>query len=64
MLEVQKDKIHQRSRLRAKGASEEEITKTQHLPFKPAYQDGRRKGRETASPGEVPTGQFAFRRRS
>jgi hypothetical protein len=64
MLESQKDRIYERSRMRAKGASKEEIEAAQERPFKPAYVNGKRKQREPASPDEVPTGQFSFRRRS
>lgn len=62
MLEVQKDRIYQRSRLRAKGATEEEIEKAQQRAFKPAFVEGKRAKREAAGEDEVPTGQFAFRR--
>ena len=62
MLESQKDRIYERSRLRAKGVAEEEIVKKQQRPFRPAYVDGKRKTRDSAIPEEVPTGQFAFRR--
>jgi len=62
MLEAQKDRIYQRSRLRAKGVSEEQIAKAQQSAFKPAFVNGKRKERDTGSSGEVATGQFAFRR--
>ncbi|MFN0075263.1 MAG: hypothetical protein ACKVY0_02190 [Prosthecobacter sp.] len=63
MLEIQKDKIYERSRLRAKGVSDEEIKQVQQLPFKPAFVEGKRKKRAANSDDEVPTGQFSFRRR-
>lgn len=62
MLEIQKNKIYERSRMRAKGVSDEEIKQAQHLPFKPAFEEGKRKKRATNSDNEVPTGQFSFRR--
>ena len=62
MLEIQKNKIYERSRMRAKGVSDEEIKQAQHLPFKPAFVEGKRKQRAANSAGEVPTGQFSFRR--
>jgi len=64
MLEIHKAKIHERSRLRAKGASDEEIEQLQHLPFKPAFVNGKRKERAASSPDEIPTEQFAFRRQN
>lgn len=64
MLEIQKDRIYQRSRLRSKGVSEDEISKTQQCSFKPAFMNGKRRKREEAASGEVPTGQFAFRRQA
>lgn len=65
MLEIQKDRIYQRSRLRAKGASDDEIKQAQHLPFKPAFVEGKRRKRHStghAEECEVPTGQFSFRK--
>jgi hypothetical protein len=62
MLEIQKARIYERSRLRAKGVSDDEIEKAQHLPFKPAFVEGKRRQREVADENHVPTGQFAFRR--
>lgn len=62
MLEIQKNKIYERSRMRAKGASDDEIEQVQHLPFKPAFVEGKRKKRAANSADEVPTGQFSFRR--
>lgn len=68
MLEIQKDRFYQRSRLRAKGASEEEIAQAQaasRLPFRPAFENGKRRNRSTGNldvDHEVPTEQFAFRR--
>ena len=64
MLEIQKDKIYERSRLRAKGVPDEEIKRAQHLPFKPAFVEGKRKTRPASSDDEVPTGQFSFRRQA
>lgn len=64
MLEVQKDRIYERSRMRAKGASQAEIEAAQQRPFKPAYVNGKRKEREPSSPDELPAGQFAFRRKA
>lgn len=58
MLESQKDGIYERSRLRAKGVSEEEIARLRHRPFKPAFVNGKRKERDSATPA----GQTVFRR--
>ena len=65
MLESQKHRIYERSRLRAKGVTDDEIKKAEQLPFKPAFVGGKR--RERALSGaeagdQVPTDQFAFRR--
>lgn len=65
MLERQKNRIHERSKLRAKGWSEEEIREAQsaqELPFRPAFENGKRRPRAMSDDNEVPTGQFAFRR--
>jgi len=64
MLEAQKDRIYEASRLRAHGASEEEIQALKNagkLPFRPAFVGGKRKRRSSetaANTFEVPTGQF------
>lgn len=55
MLEIQKARIHERSRLRAKGASEEEIERLQsidRLPFRPAFENGRRRPRTDTPPAD------------
>lgn len=66
MLECQKDRIHERSRLRAQGVSEEEIRRqqaAQDFPFRPAFENGKRRPRaEKEDDARVPAGQFAFRR--
>ncbi|MDB6004860.1 MAG: hypothetical protein JWR15_1847 [Prosthecobacter sp.] len=62
MLEIQKHRIYERSRLRAKGVSVDDIEKAQQLPFKPAFVDGKRRPRDVTDDGQVPTAQFAFRR--
>ncbi|MFC5457613.1 hypothetical protein ACFQDI_22280 [Prosthecobacter fluviatilis] len=62
MLEIQKYRIYERSRLRAKGVSDDEIEKAQHLPFRPAFVDGKRRQRDSNDEGLVPPEQFAFRR--
>ncbi len=65
MLEIQKHRLYERTRLRAKGITDDEIKKTQELPFKPAFVGGKRRNREAgdAKDGDqIPTGQFAFRR--
>ncbi len=64
MLEIQKNRIYERSRMRAHGVSEDEIEKAQHRPFRPAFVNGKRRPREADAECEVPTGQFAFRRSS
>jgi hypothetical protein len=62
MLEAQKDRMHHRSRLRAKGMTEDEIAAAQQRPFRPAFVDGKRRSRETEASDEEPVPQFAFRR--
>ena len=62
MLEIQKLRIYERSRLRAQGVAEAEIKMAQQLPFKPAFVEGKRRPRAAADENQVPTGQFAFRR--
>ncbi len=62
MLEIQKARIYERSRLRAKGATESEIAQAQNQPFKPAFVNGQRRKREAEHADGLPTWQFAFRR--
>ena len=62
MLEIQKARIYERSRLRAKGATESEIAQAQNQPFKPAFVNGQRRKREAETADGLPTWQFAFRR--
>jgi hypothetical protein len=62
MLEAQKDRMYHRSRLRAKGVTEEEIETTQQRPFRPAFVNGKRKERDTDPEDGMPLVQFAFRR--
>jgi hypothetical protein len=62
MLEIQKARIYERSRLRAKGATESEIAQAQNQPFKPAFVNGQRRKREAEPSDGLPTWQFAFRR--
>jgi len=62
MLEIQKIRIYERSRMRAQGVAEAEIKKAQQLPFKPAFVEGKRRPRAAADENQVPTAQFAFRR--
>ncbi len=62
MLEIQKFRMYERSRLRAKGVTDDEIKKAQDLPFKPAFVEGKRRPRAADDEDQVPTGQFAFRR--
>ena len=62
MLEIQKHRIYERSRLRAEGVTDDEIKKAQQLPFKPAFVEGKRRQRDSADEGQVPAEQFAFRR--
>lgn len=65
MLEIQKHRIYERSRLRAKGVTDDEIKRSEQRPFKPAFVDGKRRNREAADAQDgdhVPTSQFAFRR--
>lgn len=45
MLESQKNRMHERSRLRAQGMSEEEIAKVQTRAFIPAFVNGKRRPR-------------------
>lgn len=63
MLEIQKYHIYERTRLRAKGVTDDEIEKTQHLPFKPAFVEGKRRSRDANDGGQMSTEQFAFRRK-
>ncbi len=42
--------------------SDDEIEKVQHLPFKPAFVEGKRRQRESNDEGQIPPEQFAFRR--
>jgi hypothetical protein len=63
MLEIQKYHIYERTRLRAKGVADDEIEKTQHLPFKPAFVEGKRRQRDENDGGHMPPEQFAFRRK-
>ncbi len=66
MLEAQKDRLYEASRLRAHGASEEEIQALKNAgkqPFRPAFVGGKRKRRASeaaAASFEVPTGQFTM----
>lgn len=64
MLEAQKDRIYEASRLRAHGASEDEIQALKNagkLPFRPAFIGGQRKKRQNESDTfVVPTGQFSM----
>ena len=64
MLETQKHRIYERSRLRAKGVADDEIAKAEHRPFKPAFVDGKRRDREAdgLEGDQFPSDQFAFRR--
>lgn len=68
MLEIQKARIHERSRLRAHGASEEEIERLQsadRLPFRPAFENGKRRQRTDGQPADAPllaTGRLNCRR--
>lgn len=63
MLEIQKYQIYERSRLRAQGVSDDDIEKAQHLPFKPAFVEGKRRQRDATDDNHVPPEQFAFRRK-
>lgn len=64
MLEIQKNRLYEASRLRAHGASEDEIQALKNAdkqPFRPAFVGGKRKrltSETAASTFEVPTGQF------
>ncbi|MCF7784649.1 MAG: hypothetical protein K9N47_00925 [Prosthecobacter sp.] len=62
MLEIQKYRFYERSRLRAKGVTDVEIEKVQHLPFKPAFVDGKRRQRDSNDGNQVSPDQFAFRK--
>ncbi|HRH96404.1 MAG TPA: hypothetical protein PLB55_10745 [Prosthecobacter sp.] len=64
MLEVQKARIYERTRLRAKGVPEDEIAQMQNLPFKPAFVNGKRKKRETGPSDDAPALQLASRQRN
>ena len=64
MLDIQRDRIYEASRLRAHGASEEEVEALKaegKMPFRPAFVAGKRKARRSEVPTgtfEVPTGSF------
>lgn len=64
MLDIQRYRQYEASRLRAHGASEEEVEAFKNAgkkPFKPAFENGRRKKRTSEPPTgtfQVPTGQF------
>lgn len=64
MLEAQRNRIYLASRLKAHGASEEEVEALKNAgkqPFKPAFVAGKRKARRSEVPTgtfEVPTGSF------
>ena len=66
MLDIQRDRIYEASRLRAHGASEEEVEALKavgKMPFRPAFVAGKRKKRSSEAPTgtfEVPTGQFTI----
>jgi|GEM_PF-776396 hypothetical protein len=66
MLEIQKHRIYEANRLRAHGASEDEIEALKDAgnhPFRPAFVGGKRRTRLTdATSGtfEVPIGQLAI----
>ncbi|MEZ5386046.1 MAG: hypothetical protein R3F13_11080 [Prosthecobacter sp.] len=62
MLEAQKDRMNHRSRLRAQGVPEEEISSAQQRPFRPAFVNGKRKERDASPEEGLPSVQFAFRR--
>ncbi len=68
MLEIQRNRLYEASRLKAHGASEEEVEALKAAgkkPFKPAFVDGVRKPRKSEVPTgtfEVPTGLFTFRK--
>jgi len=64
MLDIQRNRIYEASRLRAHGASEEEVEALKaegKMPFRPAFIGGKRKARRSEVPTgtfEVPTGSF------
>lgn len=63
MLESQKDRIYERTRMQHKGVPEEEIERllfADRRPFKPAFVNGKRRPRETID-HDFPGGQFACR---
>ena len=69
MLDIQRDRIYEASRLRAHGASEEEVESLKAAgkqPFRPAFVAGKRKKRSSEAPTgtfEVPTGAFSIPRK-
>lgn len=64
MLEIQKARIHERTRLRAKGVPEDEIAQMQNLPFKPAFVNGKRRKCESGPSDGAPALQLASRQRN
>jgi hypothetical protein len=66
MLNAQRNRLYEASRLRAHGASENEVLALKNegkQPFRPAFVGGQRKKRSSEVPTgtfEVPTGQFTI----
>jgi hypothetical protein len=60
MLEIQRIKSYMISRMRAKGATDEEINavkQADHLPFRPAYENGKRRDSSVQSVQSVQSAQ-------
>ncbi|MBL9131365.1 MAG: hypothetical protein JNG86_09210 [Verrucomicrobiaceae bacterium] len=70
MLDIQRNRIYEASRLKAHGASETEVEALKNegkQPFRPAYEGGERKKRKSEVPTgtfEVPTGEFTIPKKS
>lgn len=65
MLESQKTRLHERSRLRAQGMSEEEIRLLQAgqlAPFRPAFENGKRRARADGADSQAPASQLGLGR--
>jgi hypothetical protein len=69
MLDAQRTRTLEASRLKAHGASEEEVLAVKNagkMPFRPAFVKGQRVQRKSEVPTgtfEVPTGQFSLPKR-
>lgn len=64
MLECQRIRIHERSRLRAEGFTESQIREAEaahRQPFRPAFENGRRRPREHGPDAGFPASMTSSR---